>query len=910
MSFSDLMDVASNYNTQQAQQAQANPQPQGLLQRIIGGAVKPITDVFENPIKAGAALLTGNRQALENAAAAQGKIGYRGTLLAGAQLPLYLINPASGATFDAAKAGALAAKETGDIAAQQAAEKALASVITRRTIGQGAAFGGLGTAAQPGATPGDIIKGALIGGAAGGVLSKVGAGVGRSIAAKTEPTTPEVTVMSGNKEVTPITVPTPAEQPIAAPALSDAEKGAISRTLTPEQLAEDQVTRSKIQFAIASNDRGSALKYITQLHDPAAQDSAMQVLEGDAGKIMPAGGNIGTAQPDILAGPKTPPRPAAELQTQIEAAHNAGDTATEQKLIAQLPDQGMNPNAGLSADEKQALMDQAKVKAGVAPEPTTPPPAKVSSRHLINMQGNGYTGQNINKFGEQRVSKAVENTISTGAKGSVLNKIRNYMLPALSDTEKQIQTKLAASKASYQVSDLNKLIDDTAQKSVGTGLEGEAGASVKNYVNIAKKALQNIAGQSKTLTSAQVNQLKRELGDHIPWTKITNPSAADTVATDVGHDLYTAINDTLKANNPDVGKLLDQASTHLDSIKMLANAGGQTMARVHMTGIPISYHSQAVNSMAEAAQDKVVRFLDRNNGQPGLIGRSLGNVGNVIGKTGAAVANQLPEPVNQAIAAAAPHVVGPIAGATGAAVAQPQPAQPPVAQAPQPTDANAQLASQLTPDQAQAAKEAESLKATTQRIQDAMILDLQQTGGKNLSKLNTLYSIFNAQEKQAETAANAGNKPLTATAASQVQSAQQAMSGLNAIQAAFNSTHSTGEGLFSKILSMKPLGVSLPGGQGVQNVNASIQEVLPDIAKALGYGTSKAELSALLDQMPNTSDTQKSAQVKLSRIAQRIQDFMQQYLSIEANYVQPNNNNVQDLLSNGISGLDLSGATQ
>lgn len=49
-------------------------------------------------------------------------------------------------------------------------------------------------------------------------------------------------------------------------------------------------------------------------------------------------------------------RPYDKLQTQIEQAHNAGDKAAEAKLTAQLPDQGMNPNAVLTPERRAQLM--------------------------------------------------------------------------------------------------------------------------------------------------------------------------------------------------------------------------------------------------------------------------------------------------------------------------------------------------------------------------------------------------------------------------------------------------------------------------------------------------------------------------------------------------------------------------
>lgn len=65
-------------------------------------------------------------------------------------------------------------------------------------------------------------------------------------------------------------------------------------------------------------------------------------------------------------------RPANDIQTQIEAAHNAGDTALEQKLAANLPDQAMNPSAAPLSDEAKAQLianarAAAEVPAAVAP---------------------------------------------------------------------------------------------------------------------------------------------------------------------------------------------------------------------------------------------------------------------------------------------------------------------------------------------------------------------------------------------------------------------------------------------------------------------------------------------------------------------------------------------------------------
>jgi len=884
MSFADLMSAANDYNQQTAQSQSKAPSSPGLLQRIIGGAIQPITNVFENPIKAGAALATGNRQAFENAAEAQGKIGYRGTLLSGAQLPLYLINPASGAAFDAAKASGIAAKAAGDELAEQAATKAALNIAAKRGAVQSAAFGGLSTAAQPSATPGDILKGAAISGVTGGALTKgvglLGNYVAKGLAAKAAPK-----VMSGGKEVKPINV-------------QDNVATAQNVATTPPQFNP----------ALASDTKGTI--QVNPGEAPKPQTSTLpegwtMTKEGD---FLSPDGRVATLGEEQLAHQQ----PELYKQLQGAVAHN------DPQLVVNLHAQNTGNQSGIERflqDNPNSLAAKRALETIKNGGGKVPPIPQV---HQLRMQGNGYTGQNINKFGEPRVNKAVENLFNLGAEGSNINKILTYLQPAINDMENKINAKLASSTATYSVANLEKFFDEIAQKSVGTNLEGEAAQSVKNYVVIAKKALQNEANGSDTINAIQLNRVKQELGNHVNWAKISNPSAADTVASDVAHDLYTGINGTLKKTNPDIAQLLEQSSTHMDSEKMLANAGGQTAARVHATGIPISFHSQAINSLAEAAQDKALRMFDRGNGQPGLIGSTLGIPGKVIkgaakavGQTGTAVASQLPGPVNKAIGTTLEHATAPIGGATGEALAQPQPAQnPQEALAPPYQTAQTQIPSQgVLADSTEQPQTAEnSLGIPSYKLAQAMMLDLQQTGGKNMTTLHTLYTIAKQEEDAQQAAYDKQNKPLTSGAASQVQSAKDAMNGLQAIQAAFNGTRNTGEGLFSKVLSKKPLGFSLPGSQGITDVNASIQQALPDIAKALGYGTSKAELSALLDQLPNTSDTQKSAQIKLSKISDRIQQYMHQFLATEANYVQPNNNLLDQLISNGIDTSQLEAA--
>lgn len=188
---------------------------------------------------------------------------------------------------------------------------------------------------------------------------------------------------------------------------------------------------------------------------------------------------------------------------------------------------------------------------------------------------------------------------------------------------------------------------------------------------------------------------------------------------------------------------------------------------------------------------------------------------------------------------------------------------------------------------------------TSRMIEDAMIQDLAQNGGANLSKLNTIYSIVAGREAEAKKAALAAKQPsISQSSANQMQLAQTAVQGLNDIQAAFNHTTGTGKGLISKIAGRTPL-----LGNNVAAVNESIRIALPAIAKSLGYGTDSASLKALLTQLPTTSDTQKSAQIKLSQFQQKIEQALQQQLAIQANYVQPNNTAYDQLSNNGVGDM-------
>lgn len=107
------------------------------------------------------------------------------------------------------------------------------------------------------------------------------------------------------------------------------------------------------------------------------------------------GGVLAAAPPALVAGARGLPkvtakgsRPYDKLQTQIETAHNAGDTKQEAKLVAKLPDQGMNPNATLTPERRAEVM----AKAGLAPASTERPKVAAKESPAISIDPNDPFG--------------------------------------------------------------------------------------------------------------------------------------------------------------------------------------------------------------------------------------------------------------------------------------------------------------------------------------------------------------------------------------------------------------------------------------------------------------------------------------------------------------------------------------
>lgn len=134
---------------------------------------------------------------------------------------------------------------------------------------------------------------------------------------------------------------------------------------TKKQIAENAIAGAALPGVLHGAGKGFEAAKVISGRDTAVNDlinkTKSQNLADTLTRIQSGGSGPRSALDNIKQ-----TRPLNDLQTQIENAHNSGDTALESKLTKQLPDQAMNPNASLSAEEKAALMQKARQKSGLS----------------------------------------------------------------------------------------------------------------------------------------------------------------------------------------------------------------------------------------------------------------------------------------------------------------------------------------------------------------------------------------------------------------------------------------------------------------------------------------------------------------------------------------------------------------
>lgn len=446
-----------------------------------------------------------------------------------------------------------------------------------------------------------------------------------------------------------------------------------------------------------------------------------------------------------------------------------------------------------------------------------------------------------------------------------------------SDLQNQINDSLGKENAVGSVEDVKQAIADKVGTTNKIGLTDPARQELVTDVQneLDKRAAQN-GGQ---LSTADKYNYKNDVQDAMgkAFDKVDKGGTMTAKEAQLG-DVRNALDDML----PDDIKGLSKGQSMLyDAAPGLAKSASTPLSIRTPTllgtlpGIRIP--SQGAANILQSAKTRVASSLE--------------GAGNALQGAGNVAAGASDSTIGRGLAAAASHAAIPaVVGATAQMANSPKQATTPDLQQPQGQQGSAQSSLSAfggpSEDQAQSGSSSDNpIGVSSDQIAQEMVQDLQQTGGKNLSKLNTLYSIAKESEKASQP------KSLTSAALGQQQGFQDALNATTGIRSAFANTTGTGEGVLSKVLANGTVG-SLIGGSNVQNVNNSISAALPSIAKALGSGTSAPELKAIAKQyLPTTSDTQSQANAKLDNLEAILKNNAQQYFQSQSSYVNNDNSN-------------------
>lgn len=572
--------------------------------------------------------------------------------------------------------------------------------------------------------------------------------------------------------------------------------------------------------------------------------------------------------------------------TDFENAHNAGDTATMQKIAAAHPG-----DAHVNAPE---LFANGKPQA-------TP---ELGGNRLQKI------GQGLQKaavptdlagspFGARREAELLQYARSSKTLGAFSNPETMYRkLPTkMTELQGKINTVLASDPNTVAAKDLIAKINSAIEKENRfTGTDASSDAIKLNTAQVIKRA-----AKDGNLSSADIYNLKQEVQGKLDkaYDKIEK-GASTTSNEDALLSVRNALNDYLPAK----AKALGQEESKVHDLSTILNKDRKRGARLPKAltfGLP---HFRESRGLAHAMESTLTG-----------IGVPIEKLGNAVagGGRGASgllsrVASAVPPEVTSAAETATPAVsAGGALGAVNLPPPQPSPAdqQQPQAVAPQQTPSISDAVSQVqaqrgqSSSQQQAPQAANDFGLTSADLQKAMLEDLLTTGGANNAVLSKISAIVEAQEKAQEAASQP--QTLSQTAVNQIDTMQRALNGLDQIEAAFQGTTNTGKGVLSKVLA-SPIG-NFTRGKGVQDVNKTIQANLTSIATALGMGTSNRELEALAAQLPNTQDTQQSAHAELGVIRAQINQYLNQYVTNQSNFVQPNNNSLDALAQISAGGV-------
>lgn len=553
----------------------------------------------------------------------------------------------------------------------------------------------------------------------------------------------------------------------------------------------------------------------------------------------------------------------------------------------------------------QGLVDLTKNKLGIGTAPET---VQQATGLLTGENGfiNGTKNQLIAISGDVNtngVDSAVKDAINAPAnvgalgtaevKGTAGNNLWMSLKNKL-DSLTNVSGSAEGGKIATGAADANAVFDEIKNvegqiNNLKGASAGTVGGATKNVLNAYKEALYEKLGSGSGLNDTIKNYT-------VPPEDV---AAIHKAVSDAGLPASVAeygINALNKAQN--IGDIraaeapLVQASQLANDASNYAKGAGFVQAANKAAGLTQDETGNIV-PQPQYGTTRMFGFL----GRPGMAG--VASAGYLGAKGINALANKLPL---ETLSAGAQRAAGSLPGQVASQLAVPaavsglnigQPSAAPTQENATTTPGAGSLGAamqfnpqtgKIEPIARQGSGQQNPLGVSSQDIFQAMVQDLQKNDGKNLSKLNTLYSIAKAEEKTQ-------NPPLSSTDMKQLNATQEAAKNLSAIQTAFQGTTGTGEGVLSRILGAEPLGVGIPGGGNVRNVNATIQASLPSIAQALGMGTSSAELKAVAKMLPSNQDTQDSAQKKLSQINDKINQFASQYFGNAQKLQQSGNQN-------------------
>lgn len=898
---------APSVNLPQQQAAQA-PQQSGSLLGKIGNFVKssaasfvhPLTDIA-NGVATDIAASSGNKSVRDYAIqqqkgftfkrAAGDEIGLASMLLPGAKGLKLLSKPATKFL-----------PQTGSKVISKLGPNLIPRIVTNAAAGGGF---NASSAMANNQSNGDILKAAGIGALTGGVLTGAGSLVGR-IAHRP----PQVVTHTGATTLTPPPVPIVHAADLPKPSIAETKFNPLGTASDADLMVRNHVANMQ-----AMQGEGAQLPNAAPL-SAEAKAAYIDRVNGHAGASPPP--TAAPANPSLPAGfstssdgriiaPSGQEANLAQIQqatqepylTAYENAAKSGDTNAMSQIAQAHPD---DARVNIKGVAKSVLTPNSPPDLSQTSAPVAPVAAAARKSNLLQRIGGGLkkpaTGATApaSPFGATKEANINSFLKKEGLikPGSNSQSIYEALPGKFKEYQTQAEAMLAKDTSTVDPAGLAAKVEQAIGANNHFLGSDAAAETVKTNV---KNAIQKFSTQKDGhLTAHDLYKLKGQMQDELTkaYAKIDKG-----VAPSGGEDALLAARNAINDLLPKDIKAVGQKQSMLFDASVGLNKARNEKARVPKLTSFVMPHKSS-KALAHGMQSVGT-----------AIGSPIEAAGNLAAKAGdlaAPLAGKASDVLNNPLTsmAAAP-------GVSNYLDQQPAPQDPTQQPTQDPTGMTQPQTSQFTPGASlqvnPATGQLEELPQdaqaddgmggiTSQDIENAMIQDLAVNGGANLSHLNTIYSIV--QKREAQAAAAQKQQRVPQASANSMQDAQTAIQGLQDIQAAFNKTKDTGKGFLSKIIGRTPL-----VGNDVAAVNNAIRVALPSIAKSLGYGTTSADLKALLTQLPTTSDTQKSAQVKLSLFQQKIEQQLQQSLAIQEAY-QPDN--TSSSLSMGAPSPDLMGA--